>query len=73
MWTLKEENIAPIIEWEIPNKVYGNPKQNMCILCLTEKLWIINFIHDSNYFNKNSELVNKCKHINKCLLKNVKR
>ena len=28
-----------IIKWEILNKVYyGNPKNNMCILCLTKKL-----------------------------------
>ena len=26
-WELKEKNIAPIIEWEILSKVYGNPKQ----------------------------------------------
>ena len=36
------------------NKVFGNLKQNMCILCLTEKLWIINFTHDNNYLNKKS-------------------
>ena len=38
VWELKEKNIAPIIKWEILSKVYGNPKQNMCILCSTEKL-----------------------------------
>ena len=72
VWELKEKNIAPIIKWEILSKVYGNPKQNMCILCLTEKLWIINFIHDNNYLNKKSELINKCRHFNKFLLRNVK-
>ena len=56
-----------ILHKEILNKVYSNPKQNMCILCLTEKLWIINFIHENNYLNKKSELMNKCKHINKFL------
>ena len=49
-----EENIRPIL-----SKVYGNPKQNMCILCLTEMLWIINFINDNNYLNKKSELIKK--------------
>ena len=24
-----------------------------------EKLWIINFIHDNNYLNEKSELINK--------------
>ena len=73
VWELKEKNIAPIIKWEIPSKLYGSPKQNMCILCSTEKLWIINFIHDNSYLNKKSELINKCRHINKFLLKNFKR
>ena len=58
VWKLKEKNISPIIKWEILNKVYRNPKQKMCILCLTEKLWIFNFIHNNNYLNKNSELIN---------------
>ena len=66
VWELKKKNIAPIIKWEILSKVCGSPKQNICILCLTEELWIINFIHD-NYFNKKSELINKCRHINKFL------
>ena len=69
----KEESIVPIIKWEILTKVYGKPIQNMCIVCLSEKLWIINFILDNNYLNKKSELINKCRHINKFLLKNVKR
>ena len=67
VWELKEKNIAPIIKWEILSKVYDNPKQNICILCLTEKLSIINFIHDNNYLNKKSELINKCRHVNKSL------
>ena len=27
-------------------------------LCLTARLWIINFTHDNNYLNKQSELIN---------------
>ena len=73
VWKLKEKSIAPIIKCEILNKVYGNPKRNMCILCLTEKLWILNFIHSNNYLNKKTELINKCKHIKKFLSRNVKR
>ena len=41
------------------------------IVSLTEKPWIINFISNNNCLNKKSELINKCKHINKFLLKNV--
>ena len=73
VWELKGKTIAPIIKWKILSKVYGNRKQNMCILCLTEKLWIINFIHDHSYLNKKFELRNKCRDINKFLLQNVKR
>ena len=60
VWELKAGNIEweILIKWEILSNVYGNPKQNMCILCLTERLWIINFTHDNNYLNKKSELIN---------------
>ena len=72
--SLKDSNIIPIIKWEILSKVYGNTKQNMCKLCLTEKLWIIiNSIDDENLLNKKSEFMNKCRHINKFILKNVTR
>ena len=69
---IKEKNIAPIIKWEILSKVYDNPKQNVCVLCLSEKLWIINFMHDNNFLNKKSELINKCRHFKNFLLRNVK-
>ena len=72
VWELKEKNIALIIKWEILSRVYGNPKQNMCILCLAEKLWIINFIHNNNYLKIFFELINKCRHLNKFLLRNLK-
>ena len=62
VWSLKDSNIIPIIKWEILSKVYGNTKQNMCKLCLTEKLWIINSIDDENLLNKKSEFMNKCRH-----------
>ena len=55
----------------ILSKVYGNPKKNLCILCLTEKHWIINLY--TMIITSMSELVNKCRHINKFLSKNVKR
>ena len=45
----------------------------MCILCLTEKLWITNFIHDNNYINEKSELSINADILTKLLLKNVKR
>ena len=42
---------------------------SFCKLCLTEKLWNINFIIDENMLNKESELKSKCRHSNKDLLK----
>ena len=41
----------------------------MCIPFSTEKLLIMCFIHDNNYFNKKSELFNKCKYINNIFTK----
>ena len=42
-------------------------------LCLAEKLWIINHNNDNNILNKKSELINKCRHLNNFLLKQVKK
>ena len=39
---------------------------------LTEKFFIINSIGNNRVLNKRSEFVNKCRHQNKCLIKNVK-
>ena len=44
-----------------------------CVNCLTEKLWIINQINDNNILNKKSELINKCRNLNKFLLKHVQK
>ena len=70
IWNLKNNSIKYNIQWKIVDKVYGN---TMCKLCLTEELWIINHINDNNILNKKSELSNKCKHLNKFLLKHVKK
>ena len=61
------------IQWKVVDKVYGNVNSAMCKLCLMEKLWIINHINDNNKMNKKSELINKCGHLNKSLLKHVKK
>ena len=52
--------------------MYGNTKQNMCKLCLTEKLWIINSINnDDNLINKKLEFMHKCRDMNMFILRNV--
>ena len=73
IWQLKRNNISFSVKWTIITKVYGNPNSLLCKLCLTEKLWIINFINDDNLLNKKSELISKCRHLNKHLLRNVKK
>ena len=69
IWNLKNNNIKYTIKWKIIYKVYGNANLAMCKLRLMEKLWIINHITDTNILDKKSELINKCRHLNKLLLK----
>ena len=73
IWNLKNNSIMYNIYWNLVDKVYGNANSTMCKLCLTENLWIINHINDNNIINKKSELINKRKHLNKFLLKHVKK
>ena len=60
IWQLKESDISPEISWEIIDQVYSNTRINFCVLCLTEKLKIIDVFDDSRFSNKKSELVNAC-------------
>ena len=73
IWQLRRNNISFSDKWKVITKVYGNPNPVLCKLCLTEKLWIINFINDEKMLNKKSELISNCRHLNKHLLRNVKR
>ena len=72
IWNLKNNSIQYNIHWKVIHKDYGNANLTMCKLCLTEKLWIINHINDSNMLNKKSELINKCRHLKKLLFKACK-
>ena len=40
LWEVKRNTKVRIITWKIARKVYGNPKNNFCWLCLIEKLLI---------------------------------
>ena len=71
-WQLKRDNISFSVKWTVITKVYGSPNPLLCKLCLTEKLSIINFINNGNMLNKRSELLSKCRHLKKHLLRNVK-
>jgi hypothetical protein len=72
IWELKDRNIPFKIAWEIEAKarpyVCGSGK---CDLCTTEKV-VIALADDDATLNKRSEIVSKCRHINKFLLKNRK-
>ena len=71
IWQLKRD-ISFYVKWAIITKVYGSSNPLLCKLYLTEKLWIINFINDGNMLNKRLELLNRCRHLKKHLLRNVK-
>ena len=73
LWKLKRDKIDYTIKWSIVEKVNGKANSTRYNLCLAEKLWIINSINDENCLNKRSEFISKCRHLNKILLKNVKK
>ena len=74
IWELKEtSNLSPTLVWSIAKKVpsYSNISKK-CLLCLHEKLEIINYPGPDELLNKRLELISKCRHANKFLLCNYK-
>ena len=72
IWELKEtSNLSPTLVWSIAKKVppYSNICKK-CLLCLYKKLEIINYPRPDELLNKRSELISKCQHANKFLLRN---
>ena len=68
VWEMKKrKNVAPALTWEV--KTYSNLTKR-CSLCLHEKLAIITYPYPDELLNRQSELVTKCRHENKFLLKN---
>ena len=72
IWRLKEKNLRYAITWKILCHAppYTNTSKR-CALCLNEKYYII-CKPDSASLNKKKELVNKCRHKDRFLLRNVK-
>ena len=70
--SLRENNKKPSIRWKIVKIVYSKATSSFCKLCLTEKLFILNTLGDGNCLNEKTEFINKYRHQNKLLLKNVK-
>ena len=69
-WNIKRNKQTPKVTWKIVKKCPPfNRAAIKCYLCTAEKLEIALF-KGSNILNKKSELVSKCRHINKFILKN---
>ena len=71
IWELKAKGLEHSIKWEVvkrcPSYKCGTRR---CKLCLMEKYYILNSdpIH---CLNRNSELMQKCRHMNKFKLGNI--
>ena len=73
IWDLKDKGEDPSVKWSVAATTSAyNSGSRKCDLCLSEKL-LIALNHGNNLINKRSEILNKCRHANKFLLKNFKR
>ena len=74
IWDLKENyNQIPKLIWSIDRFAPGYSNiSKKCLLCLHEKLLILNYHNPVELLNKRSELMGKCRHENKSLLSNYK-
>ena len=72
IWQLKDNNSEYAIKWKILSHAphYSN-RTKRCQLCITEKYFII-CKRNCASLNKRNELISKCNHCDKFLLKNVK-
>ena len=71
IWELKDNNTEFSLKWSIA--AYASPYRcgtRRCDLCLTEK-YIIARAEQKNLLNKRNELISKCRHRNKYILKNL--
>eukprot|EP00117_Sycon_ciliatum_P012421 scpid85002/ scgid13499/ len=71
IWKLKKSNAQYEVEWRIKDRAraYSNITKR-CSLCTREKYHILNTLGSPSSLNKRSEMVSKCRHENKYLLKN---
>ena len=72
VWELKRSGVGYKITWRIIDKTqpYKEGAQG-CNLCITEKYHILTS-QAKNLLNTRKELISKCRHMNKFMLKNVK-
>ena len=71
IWELKDNNLNYAIKWKILCRAshYSN-KTKKCNLCLSEKYYIL-YKQNTASLNKKSELLSKCRHKDKFLLKSL--
>ena len=74
IWEMKDKhNATPNLMWCTVKSVPGCSNiSRRCMMCLHEKHEILNYPHQEELLNKRSELVSKCRHVNKFLLSNYK-
>ena len=60
-WRFKNQGTTFTAEWRISKEIKSKVSPNYCKLCLTEKLYIIKSLDDSNLLDKRSGLVIKCR------------
>ena len=72
IWKLQDKGINFNVKWSVTayTSTYRCVSRR-CDLCLTEKQLIARANH-KNLLNKRTELISKCHHRNKCILKNTK-
>ena len=68
VWNIKDKGYEYSITWRLVKQCPSyNPVNKRCILCLSEKLDILEY-EGRNLLNKRSELVSKCSHMNKFMI-----
>ena len=68
VWRIKDKGGEPTMKWRIiKHHVLYNPVAKRCNLCLSEKLYILEY-EGTNLLNKRDKLIWKCRHHNKYTL-----
>ena len=74
VWSLKERNIDFSIKWEVIKQSRSYlPGDKSCLLCLDEKIFIMDNEKNEKMINKDRFIGEKCQHRNKFLIQNWKR
>ena len=74
-WEVKNQTNQNLsLKWSVIKSVpsYSNVSKN-CPLCLHEKYEILHYEQPKDLLNKRSEIISKCRHLNKYLLKDFKK